>query len=120
MESKHLGEQLPALVDRVVSSYLADERTRHIDREFLPSTERAARINELLLQITYPGGFGRRGLTRHNILYHVGELLPVIWEQLRDEIYHCLAHEQEQSRDASKMDRGALRDHAAPLATTFI
>src|ERR1043165_6603543 len=97
MEPKHLGEALPPLVDRMVESYLRDERTQHIDRDYLPSTERAIRINELLLQLTYPGGFGRRGLTRYNVRYHVSELLPRLWELVRDEILQCECHELERS-----------------------
>jgi serine O-acetyltransferase len=95
MEPKHLGPQLTTLVDRVVANYLADERTHHIDREYLPSIARAIEINELLLQLTYPGGYGRRGLTAHNIRFHVGELLPRLWEHLRDEIFQCICHEHE-------------------------
>ncbi len=119
MEPKHLGEQLGPLVDRVVASYLADERTHHIDREYLPSIERAVRINELLLQITYPGGFGRRGLTSHNVRYHVGELLPQLWEHVRDEIYHCLCHEKERDGTLGG-DRATVYKSASDFATQFV
>ena len=30
---------------------------------------------KLLLELFYPGFFGRQDLTQHNVAYHVGELL---------------------------------------------
>lgn len=119
MEPKHLGPQLAPLVDRVVASYLADERTHHIDREYLPSIQRAVEINELLLQLTYPGGYGRRGLTAHNIRYHVGELLPRLWELLRDEIFQCICHEHEREGTLPS-DLQSLYTAASTHATRFI
>ncbi len=93
MSARDLGERLPLLVERLVASYLSDARTQHIDRRHLPSKERMMRICELLLELTFPGYFGRKGLTRHNISYHVGELLPQLWDLLVEQISSCLAHE---------------------------
>ena len=80
MHSRHLGEALPRLVSRIVKSYGADPRTQHIDREYLPSREIIIEICDMLLALTYRGYIGRKGLTQHNISYHVGELLPRLWE----------------------------------------
>lgn len=118
MKPIHLGEALPKLVDRIVQSYEQDERIQHIDRDYLPSPDRALRICELLLQLTYPGGYGRRGLTRHNIRYHVGELVPLAWELLRDEIFHCHCHEIERE-GALPDDLSASHALACRQATEF-
>jgi serine O-acetyltransferase len=119
MPPRHLGEALPRHVERLVASYLADERTHHIDRDYLPSRARAHELCDLLLQLTYPGGFGRRGLTRHNIAYHVGELLPRLWEDLRDEIAHCILHELEREGRLTA-ERGETYAKASAIATAFI
>jgi serine O-acetyltransferase len=119
MEPKHLGEKLPALVQRIVDSYLADQRTQHIDREYLPSTAAIIEICNLLLELTYPGYIGRMGLTRHNISYHVGELLPKLWEQLSEQIYQCLCHEAEQAGRLGT-DQQPCRQKSMELATTFL
>jgi hypothetical protein len=75
-------ERLPALVDKVVASYDREERTRHIDQIYLPSRAEAVEIIQLLLELAYPGYHGRQGLTRHNVQFHVGELLPKLGEKL--------------------------------------
>lgn len=120
MDAIHLDETLPRLVARIVKSYQADDRTRHIDRKYLPSRDAIVGICDLLLELTYPGYHGRKGLTRYNISYHVGELLPRLWEQLTDQIFQCLCHEHEtQCPDAADAAR-PCRDKAAELATRFL
>ncbi len=92
-----IGDQLPVLVDRIVESYYADERTRHLDRVYLPSRREIIEIVQMLLELVYPGYYGRQNLTRHNIRFHVGELLPKIAEKLYDQIFQalCWANELE-------------------------
>jgi len=119
MDSRHLGEALPRLVDRIVESYLSDVRTQHIDREHLPSRHAIRRICDLLMELTYPGYIGRTGLTRHNISYHVGELLPKLWEQLTDQIMQCLCHQRE-SHAEDENERLPCRDDAARRASQFV
>ena len=118
MEPKHLGAALPRLVDRIVENYLADSRTQHIDKEYLPSTAAIVGICNLLMELTYPGYFGRMGLTRHNISYHVGELLPKLWEQVSDQIQQCLCHQAENSDEGDA--ELPCRDKACHLANDFV
>ncbi len=118
MSAKELGEALPRLVERIVDSYRSDGRTQHIDRQFLPSQAKIVGICDDLLELTYPGYFGRMNLTRHNISYHVGELLPRIWETLAEQIHACLCHEVQGG--AASEDVAACREQARELATTFV
>ncbi len=111
MQHDQLGEALPRLVARIVKSYQSDERTQCIDRRFLPDRRAIIECCELLLELTYPGYIGRTGLTRHNISFHVGELLPRLWERLTDQTLQCLCHDMECQRAAA--DQGG----AAPSAT---
>jgi len=123
MDHKNLGEALPRLVARIVKSYQSDPRTQHIDREYLPSRRVIIEICDLLLELTYPGYIGRRGLTQHNISFHVGERLPRLWELLADEIYQCLCHEYEAGdrRPATRAEsQPPNRDQAAALASQFV
>jgi serine O-acetyltransferase len=119
MEPVHLGAALPKLVDRIVASYLADDRTQRIDKEYLPSTAAIIGICNLLMELTYPGFFGRMGLTRHNIAYHVGELLPRLWEQLTEQIGQCLCHEAESAATAPAGEQ-ACSAQAARLANEVV
>jgi len=124
MNGPHLGEQLPRLVERIVASYFSDARTQYIDRDYLPARRAIIEICNLLLELTYPGFVGRRGLTRHNISYHVGELLPKLWELLVEQIAQCLCHAQECGCTGGPGARTATTDdcqqRARELASAFV
>jgi serine O-acetyltransferase len=112
---QQFDQQLPQLVERMVASYLGDPRTQRIDCEFVPSTRRIVEICDLLLELSFPGFFGRKSLTSNNIGYHVGELLPKLLAALAPEIDRCLCFERErcaESREqviAEQCDQQALR-----------
>jgi serine O-acetyltransferase len=122
MDPKELGEALPRLVARIVKSYQADQRTQYIDREHLPVAARIIEICDLLLEMTYPGYIGRKGLTRHNISYHVGELLPRLWELLADQIMRCLSVTNTSITSGTDDDASPppCREDAAALASRFV
>lgn len=120
MGIRRLGETLPRLVDRMVASYMADPRTQHLDREYLPDPRRVVEICDVLLELTYPGYFGRRELTRHNISYHVGELLARLWDVLHVQVTHCLRHAAEAGGSAHAESVADCEDAAADLATRFL
>jgi serine O-acetyltransferase len=119
MSAPALGPELPALVDRIVASYFADPRTHHIGREYLPSRRAVIGVCEMLLELTYPGYFGRRGLTAHNIAYHVGELLPRVWETLGEQIGACLLHEESGAGDEPQR-QASCRRRGADAASRFV
>ena len=93
--SFQIGEHLTELVDKIVASYNSDERTRHIDRGFLPNRAETIEIIELMLELGYPGYFGRQNLNKHNVKFHVGELLPKLGEKLFHQVHQALCYEQE-------------------------
>lgn len=127
MSSKfHIGERLPGLVDRLVESYLADERTRHIDRAHLPSRAEIICIINLLLELAYPGYYGRQNLNCHNVRFHVGELLPRLSEKLHDQIYQALCYRRETNgavqaaRADQEGDGGLCESPARELTLAFL
>jgi len=89
------GEHLLGLVDKIVDSYNSDERTRHIDRAYLPNRQAVVEIIQLLLELVYPGYYGRQNLTQHNVRYHVGDLLPKVGELLFEQIHQALCYQEE-------------------------
>ncbi len=66
---------LQDLTDTLVRTYLADDRTQHIDAIFLPSRTRCIQIVELLRRLTFPGFFDDHRLTTDNIADHTADLL---------------------------------------------
>ena len=90
-----IDDRLPDLVNRILASYDADRRTRHIGRGYLPSREEIIRVIELLLQLTYPGYYGRQNLSDKNVRFHIGELLPRLAQTLYLQIFRSLCHQNE-------------------------
>jgi len=93
-----IGPKLGDLVHRVVESYQADRRTQHIDRVYLPNRAEIIQLVKDLLELLYPGFIGRQRLTRHNVAFHVGDLLPRIAEAAFRQIHMCLCYVDEMAR----------------------
>lgn len=93
--SFNLGDKLPQLVDRIVSSYNSDERMRHIDCAFLPSTGEVEELIRRSLELLFPGFFGRQDLSSFNVPFHVGELLPRIAVLMHRQVHKCLCYREE-------------------------
>ena len=81
------------LVDTLVSTYLADERTTHIDAMFLPSRAECVEVIELLRKLTFPGFFNADAvtgeptrLTTANISEHTAELLGQLEAKLYEQV----------------------------------
>ena len=90
-----IDDRLEALVGRIVDSYTAEPRTRHIDRGYLLSQREIVTIIERLLEISYPGYFGRQNLTSQNVRYHAGDVLPRLAQSVYTELFRCLCHQRE-------------------------
>lgn len=110
---------LANLVDAIVESYRGDPRAHHIGRRFLPSRDEIIEISELLLQLVYPGYFGRQGLTEENVTYHVGDLVSNLRENLRRQIELCLCYARECEGRSERLPP-ELEAEAASLASAFL
>jgi serine O-acetyltransferase len=86
---------LPGLVEGILASYRADARAKHVNRRFLPSREEILDIVRLLLELFYPGYFGRQDLTDENLAFHVGNLLSTLREKLERQVETCLSYAAE-------------------------
>lgn len=107
-----LDDRLPQLVDRLVASYEADPRTRHIGRGYMPSRAEIIRIIDLLFEVSYPGYYGRQNLSFANVKYHVGELLPRLAQSIYMQVFLALCHMNEVS---GNYDPNGLTDQALPF-----
>jgi serine O-acetyltransferase len=84
------AEELPQLVQGVLASYRRDPRARHVNRRFLPSREEIQEIVKLLLELFYPGYYGRQDLTDENLVYHVGNLISALRSRVHRQVETCL------------------------------
>lgn len=99
---EHLSQEL-------LDSYLNDERARRIARRYLPSREAIAEILQGVLDLMYPGYFGRRDLDRATLGAYVTGALAALAPKIEREIEHCLCYGRE--RDAGRPE--AVRTDAA-------
>ena len=90
-----VGPRLPELVDAIVTSYGDLPECQHVDRAYLPSKEAVEELIERLLELVYPGFFGRQGLTQHNVAYHVGELIARIGALAHQQVLKSLCYMDE-------------------------
>src|SRR5262245_63561356 len=116
-----LGERLGPLVNRIVDSFVQHARIRHIDRGFLPSRDEIIGVARMLLELSYPGYYGRQDLAAANVSYHVGELLPRLGQQLFFQIFRalCYQNEIEGHYDPHGSDEQAVPFHHRAKALTF-
>jgi serine O-acetyltransferase len=81
-----LGE----LVEGMLASYRRDPRAQHVNRRFLPSRDEILEVVRLLLELFYPGYYGRQDLTDENLAFHVGNLLSEVREKVERQVETCL------------------------------
>jgi len=102
-------DTLDTLAGELVQSYLGDERARRISQRYLPSRERIVEILQSVLDLMYPGYFGRQDLSRENLGAYVSQMLAALAPKLEREIEHCLCYGQERAPAAERAS-GAERD----------
>ncbi|HEY4118585.1 MAG TPA: serine O-acetyltransferase, partial [Byssovorax sp.] len=111
-----LDSELPMLVEGLLESYRGDRRGHHINRRFLPSRDEIIDCCQILLQLFYPGYFGRQDLTDENVGYHVGGLLSTLREKMARQIEMSLCCRSECEQQAA----APCANMARKLAVEFL
>ena len=70
----------------------AIERARRIARRYLPSREAIAEILQRVLDLMYPGYFGRGDLNCENLGDYVAQALADLAPRIEREMEHCLCY----------------------------
>ena len=109
---------LEGLTAEFLASYRGDERARRISRHYLPSREAIVEILESVLDLMYPGYFGRRDLSNENLGAHVAQSVAELEPRLEREIEHCLCYGRE--RDAERPEFGECAPRAHEVADIFL
>jgi serine O-acetyltransferase len=109
---------LEQLTGELLGSYLGDERARRISHRYLPSREAIVEILESVLDLMYPGYFGRQDLSVDNLSGHVGQMVAALAPKLEREMEHCLCYGRE--REAIPPEFGECASRAHELAEIFL
>ncbi len=88
-----IKETLPELTEAIVRTYSEVKTITHLGHCPLPNYETIVEILESLKDILFPGYRRRDGLHLGNIVYHVGDLIDRLHDQLTDQIARALRHE---------------------------
>jgi serine O-acetyltransferase len=108
--------ELDRLVEGMLASYRRDPRGQHVNRRYLPARDEIIAIARLLLELFYPGYYGRQDLTDENLSFHVGTLLSTLREKLSAQVETCLCYAREmEGRTAGDCDAAARRATSAFL-----
>ncbi|GAC1302740.1 MAG: serine acetyltransferase [Steroidobacteraceae bacterium] len=107
-----------SLVEDLLHSYLTDERARRIAHRYLPSREAIVAILEAVIDLMYPGYFGRRDLTEENLAAHVAQMVAALVPRIEREIEHCLCYGRE--RDTVRPEIGECAPRARELTQIFL
>ncbi len=108
--------ELSAVVGALLESYRGDARGHHIDRHYLPSRTEILECIQLMLELLYPGYFGRQGLTSEDVAYHTGVIVSTLRDKLERQIERCLAHHAEME----KLPTGDCAAHARKQTSAFL
>jgi serine O-acetyltransferase len=109
---------LEQVAGELLDSYLGDERARRISQRYLPSREAIVEILESVLDLMYPGYFGRQDLNAGNLSQHVEQMAAALAPKLEREMEHCLCYGRE--REAVPPEFGECAPRAHELAEIFL
>jgi len=109
---------LAQVAGELLDSYLGDERARRISQRYLPSREAIVEILESVLDLMYPGYFGRQDLNAGNLSQHVEQMAAALVPKLEREIEHCLCYGRE--RETAPPEFGECAPRAHDLTEIFL
>lgn len=100
---------LEELASQLLASYTSDERARRISRRFLPSREAIVEILEAILDLMYPGYFGRRDLSVDTLKAYLVQQVTALAPRIEREVEHCLCYGREREDSSSEFRECAPR-----------
>jgi len=109
---------LDALTDRLLDSYEHDERALRVSQRYLPSREAIVEVLQDVLDLMYPGYFGRQDLSRENLGAHTAQAVQALAPKIEREMEHCLCYGRE--REATNLEFGECAPRAQELTGIFL
>jgi serine O-acetyltransferase len=111
-----------AVAEALLESYVADPRALRVAQRYLPSRDAIVEILGLVLDLMYPGYFGRRELSQGNLGAHVGALVDRLAPKVEQEIENCLCYgrERHSPADGAAAQRGECAPRAQELTREFL
>lgn len=100
MPERRADDLLHRTTQAVVDCYGQCARTSHLDHRPLPGRQAIVAILDDLFDLLYPGYFRRQNLHSGNILYHAGDLIDGLYDQLCEQIGRAMRLGRPTTEDA--------------------
>ena len=97
--------------DQLLDSYRSDVRAQRISHRYLPSREAIVEILEAVIDLMYPGYFGRTDLNSENLSAHVTQIVASLTPKIEREMEHCLCYGRELEPGRPEFGECAPRAH---------
>jgi serine O-acetyltransferase len=117
-EPTFIADAASQVADELLASYLGDERARRISHRYLPSRGAIVEILESVLDLMYPGYFGRTDLNDENLGAHIAQSVAALAPKIEHEMEHCLCYGRE--REPSRPEFGDCAPQARELTQVFL
>ena len=106
-------DQVRDITHEVIQTFGAlQPKLEHFATTPLPDKTSVIRILDDLLEVVYPGYFGRKYVESSNIEYYVGDLLDSIYARLTQEIYRSVRPGCAITTESCDHCFGIAEDHA--------
>src|SRR4030066_53375 len=92
VEKKWPETGLPTLVEDIISNYETIGGMDHLEGKDLPSKKVVIEVLEDLFTILFPGYLVKKGITKANIKYFLGNTLASVYTQLTNEVEKSLKY----------------------------
>jgi serine O-acetyltransferase len=113
------GGRADAVVSALVQSVLDQPLTSHLGAVRLPSRQAVGELVELTREVMFPGFFGKRGLTRHNLPGHIHQLVARIAYLAEEQALSVLRYTRDIA-PAPTTDDASCDARAAQVASRFV
>ncbi len=90
MSRPALDLRLDDVTRRLVDSIRNESTLHRLGEGYLPNRETVHQAVATMMQLVFPGFFGRQGLTDAELPYHVGGLVAKLFDELFEPIRYCL------------------------------
>jgi serine O-acetyltransferase len=109
---------LDRLTSELVTSYVGDDRARRISHRYLPSREGIVEVLHGVLDLMYPGYFGRGDLNPENLAARIAQAVAALAPKVEREVEYCLCYGRE--LESSGMDAGECAPRAREVTEIFL
>ena len=108
--------QIPAITREVLKTFgVLQPKLEHFAATPLPDKSSVIQIVDELLEVFYPGYFGRKYLETSNVEHHIGDLMDSVYARLAVEIYRSVRPNCERPGNPCDHCQDIAEDHAISL-----